>query len=55
MLNKAAGKLAKKLAEYSDTDKEEIYIYGVELIISTFFCLFSILLVSCLLSSTALH
>lgn len=50
MLNKVAGKLAKKLVEYSDADKEEIYIYGLELIISTFFGLISILLISCLLS-----
>ena len=34
----------------SDADKEEIYIYGLELIISTFFGLVSILLISCLLS-----
>lgn len=51
MLNKIASKLAKRLIRYSETDKEEIYIYGLELIISTFFCLLSILLVSCLLSS----
>lgn len=51
MLNQVAGKLAKKLAECSDKEKEEIYIYGVELIISTLFCLVSILLVSSLLSS----
>lgn len=51
MLNQVAGKLAKKLAECSDKDKEEIYIYGVELIISNLFCLVSILLVSSLLSS----
>lgn len=50
MLNKVAGKLAKKLAECSDADKEEIYIYGLELIISTFFGLISILILSCLLS-----
>lgn len=50
MLNKVAGELAKKLVNCSDTDKEEIYIYGLELIISTFFGLFSILLLSCLLS-----
>ena len=50
MLNKMAGKLAKKLAECSDADKEEIYIYGLELIISTFLGLSSILLLSCLLS-----
>lgn len=50
MLNKVAGILAKKLVEYSDADKEEIYIYGLELIISTFFGLISILLISCLLS-----
>lgn len=50
MLNKVAGKLAKKLAECSDADKEEIYIYGLELIISTFFGLISILVISCLLS-----
>lgn len=51
MLNKIAGKLAKKLIRYSETGEEEIYIYGLELIISTFFSLLSILLVSCLLSS----
>lgn len=51
MLNKVAGKLAKKLAECSDADKEEIYIYGLELIISTFLGLISILILSCLLSS----
>lgn len=50
MLNKVACKLAKKLVECSDADKEEIYIYGLELIISTFFGLISILLISCLLS-----
>ena len=50
MLNKVAGKLAKKLAEYSDADKEDIYIYGLELIISTFFGLISIMILSCLLS-----
>lgn len=49
MLNKVACKLAKKIVECSDTDKEEIYIYGLELIISTFFGLSSILLISCLL------
>lgn len=51
MLNKIASKLAKKLIRYSEAGKEEIYIYGLELIISTFFCLLSILLVPCLLSS----
>lgn len=50
MLNKVASKLAKKLAECTDADKEEIYIYGLELIISTFFGLISILILSCLLS-----
>lgn len=50
MLNKVAGKLAKKIAECSDANKEEIYIYGLELIISTFFGLISILILSCLLS-----
>lgn len=50
MLNKVAYKIAKKIVECSDADKEEIYIYGLELIISTFFGLVSILLISCLLS-----
>lgn len=50
MLNKVACRLAKKITEYSDEDKEEIYIYGLELIISTFLGLSSILLISCLLS-----
>lgn len=50
MLNKVAGKLAKKLVKCSDAEKEEIYIYGLELIISTSFGLVSILLISCLLS-----
>lgn len=50
MLNKVACRLAKKIAEYSDEDKEEIYIYGLELIISTFVGLSSILFLSCLLS-----
>lgn len=53
MLNQVAGKLAKRLVKYSSTGKEEIYIYGLEIIISTSCCLLSILLISCLLSSLA--
>ena len=50
MLNKVTSKLAKRLVEYSSTEKEEIYIYGLEIIISTSGCLLSIILLSCLLS-----
>jgi len=49
MLYKLSAKLAKKLAEYSEDEKEEVYIYGLELIISTVVGLASILLISCLM------
>lgn len=50
MLHKLFVRWAKKLAEYSDNNREEIYIYGLELIISTVLGLMSILLLSGLLS-----
>lgn len=50
MLNKLCCILAKKLTKYSEPEKEPIYVYGLELIISTIICLISILLVSVLLS-----
>ena len=46
MLNKVSTLLAKKLAENLGEEKEEIYIYGFELIISTFLGLASIMLFS---------
>ncbi len=45
------GKFARRLAKYSETDKEEIYTYGLEVIISTVIGVASILLESYLLSS----
>lgn len=49
MLYKVSAKLAKKLAEHSEDVKEDIYIYGLELIITTVVGLTSILLISYLL------
>lgn len=49
MLYKLSAKLAKKLAEHLEDGKEDVYIYGLELIISTVVGLASILLISCLL------
>lgn len=49
MLHKLSVRWAKKLAEYSDNNREEIYIYGIELIITTVLGLMSILLLSGLL------
>lgn len=51
MLERIFSKIARKFAEYSDTDKEDIYIYGLEIIISTTIGLSSILLLSYMLSS----
>lgn len=50
MLYKMSVKLAKKLVEHSEDKKEDIYIYGLELIISTIIGLSSILLMSYMLS-----
>ena len=50
MLYKMSVKLAKKLVEHSEDKKEDIYIYGLELIISTIIGLSSILLISYMLS-----
>lgn len=49
MLYKVSAKLAKKLVEHSEDEKEDVYIYGLELIISTVVELASILLISYLL------
>ena len=50
MLHNISKKLAKKLADYLEDEKEDIYIYGLELIISTVVGLVSILLISNMLS-----
>lgn len=50
MLNKMSCILAKKLIKFSQPEKEAIYVYGLELIISTVIGLVSILLISALLS-----
>lgn len=49
MLYKVSAKLAKKLVEHSEDEKEDVYLYGLELIISTVVGLTSILLISYLL------
>lgn len=49
MLNKLSAKLARKLADHTEAEKEDIYIYGLELIISTIIEFTSILFVSGLL------
>lgn len=54
MLNKVSCILAKKLAKYSEPEKEDIYIYGLELIISTVMGLISILFISVVLSNIKL-
>jgi len=46
MLHKISKAMAKKLAMSSEPEKEEIYVYGLELIITTFLGLASIVLVS---------
>lgn len=46
MLHKLSTKIAQKLITYSGEEKEAIYIYGLELIISTTIGLSSILLIS---------
>lgn len=50
MLHKISKAMAKKLAMSSEPEKEEIYVYGLELIITTFLGLASIVLVSGVLS-----
>lgn len=50
MLHKLSVRWAKKLAECSGNNREEIYIYGIEIIISTAVGFMSILLLSGLLS-----
>lgn len=51
MLNKVSYKMAKKLAECTEINKVDIYVYGLELIISTTIGLISILILSGILSN----
>lgn len=51
MLNKVSCILAKELAKSSEPEKEPIYIYGLELIISTVIGLIAILIISVALSN----
>lgn len=54
MLNKVSVQLARKLVEHLKDSKEEIYVYGFEIIISTMFGFASILLCSLFLHSFSL-
>lgn len=46
MLYKLSSKLAKKMVRYSENGEEDVYIYGLELILSTMMIVISILLIS---------